>query len=93
MSLRVRGGAPDNPRIAQKEYNLACVLAQRDKLDDAMSTLQASINHRLNPDAALHMQEDDDLSPLFKDPRFISLVNRVHEQYDLAREKQSVPPT
>jgi serine/threonine protein kinase len=92
MSLRLLKGASDNPRVAQEEYNMACVLAQRGKKEEALLTLQSAIEHRLIPDAALHMQADDDLAPLLGDPRFTALVRRVHDLYATPTPQQVVPP-
>jgi tetratricopeptide (TPR) repeat protein len=95
MTLRLRRGTDDNPRVAQEEYNLACALARRGRSDEALRTLQSAIDHRLIPDAALHMQDDDDLAPLVHDARFAALVQHVRELYahpDSAQDRPKAVP-
>jgi tetratricopeptide (TPR) repeat protein len=60
---------PDNPSIL---YNLACILAQSGKTDEAFDLLRRSLE--AEPKYRKYAESDEDLDPLRADPRFSEAV-------------------
>ncbi|MCX7826662.1 MAG: hypothetical protein N2689_14055, partial [Verrucomicrobiae bacterium] len=63
------------PFFPPAHYNLACVLAERGKLDAALDSLETAIALGYNDVA--HMLQDADLDKLRPDPRFEELMARA----------------
>jgi serine/threonine protein kinase/tetratricopeptide (TPR) repeat protein len=70
----------DNPITAVDRYNLACIMADDGKREEALSLLGKAIDHGLDPETLLGMEKDADLDPLHGDPRFVALVARARER-------------
>ena len=77
LELNVRLHGAGTPRTALAEYNLACVVARLGRKDEAVGLLESAIAHGLIPDAAQHMDSDEDLASLTSLPRFEALVAKV----------------
>ena len=78
IQRRVLG--PANAYTADSTYNLACLAAIQGYRDKAMALLGEVVGHGLKPNTALHMEEDDDLKSLRRDPRFAALVAHAKKQ-------------
>lgn len=65
---------PDNPTV---HYNLACSLALVGDREEALTALEAAVEHGyVDVDFLL---QDEDLKTLRGDPRFLELVERLRE--------------
>ena len=58
--------------LATVAYNLACVRADQDRLDEAIGALEEAL--QLRPEMKEGAAKDSDLEPLHDDPRFQELV-------------------
>lgn len=65
---------PEQPEAAETRYSLACILARRGQMDEAISNLEYAVDHGLQPRIDLQIEKDPLLSPLAGDPRFAALV-------------------
>lgn len=63
-------------RTYESEYMRAVLEASQGDTDGAFQSLDAAVNRRLS--RAIWMRVDPDLDPLRRDPRFDSLLRRVH---------------
>jgi hypothetical protein len=70
----------DNPDTSNSTYDLACVLARESRADEALSLLQAAVDHGLTAKTALAIPENADLKSLHRDPRFTALVARARQR-------------
>jgi eukaryotic-like serine/threonine-protein kinase len=70
----------DHPDTAMSTYNLGGIALHKGKPDEALSLLREAIDHGLAPNIAINMEKDPDLSALYKDPRFTSLVAHAKER-------------
>lgn len=68
------------PRRPDGYYNLACAQARLGKTEDALANLKKAIECGYGE--AAHMQADEDLESLHKDPRFAALVKQAEENAD-----------
>ena len=75
---RLRLG-PNHPDTAMSTYNLGGIALHKGKPGEALSLLREAIDHGLAPNIALNIGKDPDLSALYKDPRFVTLVAHAKE--------------
>ena len=74
LDIETRNFGPDQPETAITRYNLACVLSQVSRFDEAFAQLQEAVDHGANPRIDLNLARDPDLNALHADPRFDALV-------------------
>lgn len=67
----------DVPFAPSGYYNLACVLAIRNKPDEAFGQLEAAVAHGFNN--VEHLKTDPDLITLRGDPRFAGILKKARE--------------
>jgi predicted nucleic acid-binding protein len=67
-------------------YNLGGIALHKGKPDEALSLLRDAIDHGLAPNIAVNMEKDPDLSALYKDQRFTSLVAHAKERAAAAQK-------
>jgi serine/threonine protein kinase len=70
----------DHPDTAETTYNLACIAVQRGRPNEALSFLREALDHGLKPNMALGIENDANLKPLRRDPRFNGLVSYSRER-------------
>ena len=68
---------PNHPTTAGAIYNIACLEAVQGHHDKALSLLSEALDHGLNANIAMGIENDEDLQSLHKMPRFASLVARA----------------
>ena len=68
---------PNHPTTAGAIYNIACLEAVQGHHDKAISLLSEALDHGLNANIAMGIENDEDLQSLHKMPRFASLVARA----------------
>jgi serine/threonine protein kinase/tetratricopeptide (TPR) repeat protein len=86
-AIQKRRYGASHPSTADSTYNLACLAAVQGYRDKAMALLAEAVGHGLNPNAAVHIEEDDDLKSLRSDPRFIALVAHAKKQAAATRSQ------
>ena len=65
---------PNHPTTAGAIYNIACLEAVQGHHDKALSLLSEALDHGLNANIAMEIENDEDLQSLHNMPRFASLV-------------------
>jgi len=80
LDLEQRVLGPEQHETAVTRYSLACILARRGHMDEAVSNLQYAIDHGLQPRMDLQIEKDPLLSSLHGDPRFAALVAHAKER-------------
>ena len=80
LEIQRRILGPDHPDTAMSTYNLGGIALHKGKPDEALSLLREAIDHGLAPNIAVNMEKDPDLSALYRDPRFTSLVAHAKER-------------
>jgi eukaryotic-like serine/threonine-protein kinase len=88
LDLEQRVLGPEQPETAVTRYSLACILARRGQMDEAVSNLQYAIDHGLQPRMDLQIEKDPFLSSLHGDPRFAALVAHAKK---VAQSKTAAP--
>jgi serine/threonine protein kinase/tetratricopeptide (TPR) repeat protein len=73
-AIQERIFGPDHPYTASSTYNLACLAAVQGHHDQALSLLDHALRHGLTTRVALSMEQDEDLTSLHGDSRFVALV-------------------
>jgi non-specific serine/threonine protein kinase/serine/threonine-protein kinase len=86
LEIQRRILGPDHPDTAMSTYNLGGIALHKGKPGEALSLLRQAIDHGLAPNIALNMEKDPDLSALYKDPRFTSLVAHARERAAAAQK-------
>jgi tetratricopeptide (TPR) repeat protein len=86
IQRRVLG--PEHPDTALSVYNLAGIASHSGKPDEALSLLQAAVDHGLAPDVALTIEKDDDFKSLHGDPRFETLVAHARERTGATKQNR-----
>lgn len=86
LEIQRRILGPDHPDTAMSTYNLGGIALHKGKSDEALSLLREAIDHGLAPNIAVNMEKDPDLSALYKDPRFTSLVAHAKERAAAAQK-------
>jgi non-specific serine/threonine protein kinase/serine/threonine-protein kinase len=86
LEIQRRILGPDHPDTAMSTYNLGGIALHKGKPDEALSLLREAIDHGLAPNIAVNMEKDPDLSALYKDPRFTSLVAHAKERAAAAQK-------
>jgi eukaryotic-like serine/threonine-protein kinase len=86
-ALQKRRYGASHSSTADSTYNLACLAAVQGYRDKAIALLGEAVGHGLQPNSAVHMEEDDDLKSLRSDPRFIALVAHAKKQAAAARSQ------
>ena len=77
------------PFMPDGYYNLACVQAQQGKADDAFASLEEALRHGYTNSA--HMEQDEDLTPLRRDPRFRVLTKKAQYSGVSLPERKAMP--
>ncbi|MBN1864744.1 MAG: tetratricopeptide repeat protein [Victivallales bacterium] len=77
------------PDASVTHYNLACMLALQGKTEDALNSLEESIEKGFRD--ARHIREDNDLSSLRGCPEFKSLIEKA-EKLSVNKEEKIIPP-
>jgi len=86
LEIQRRILGPDHPDTAMSTYNLGGIALHKGKSAEALSLLREAIDHGLAPNIAVNMEKDPDLSALYKDPRFTSLVVHAKERAAAAQK-------
>jgi hypothetical protein len=86
LEIQRRILGPDHPDTAMSTYNLGGIALHKGKPDEALSLLRDAIDHGLAPNIALNMEKDPDLSALYNDARFTSLVAHAKERAAAAQK-------
>ncbi len=86
-AIQKRRYGASHSSTADSTYNLACLAAVQGYRDKAIALLGEAVGHGLQPNSAVHMEEDDDLKSLRSDPRFIALVAHAKKQAAAARSQ------
>jgi eukaryotic-like serine/threonine-protein kinase len=86
LEIQRRILGPDHPDTAMSTYNLGGIALHKGKPDEALSLLREAIDHGLAPNIALNMEKDPDLSALYNDARFTSLVAHAKERAAAAQK-------
>ncbi len=68
---------PNHPTTAGSIYNIACLEAVQGHHDKALSLLSDALDHGLNANIAMGIENDEDLQSLHGKPRFTALVARA----------------
>jgi eukaryotic-like serine/threonine-protein kinase len=68
---------PNHPTTAGSIYNIACLEAVQGHHDKALSLLGDALDHGLNANVAMGIENDEDLQSLHGQPRFAALVARA----------------
>jgi eukaryotic-like serine/threonine-protein kinase len=68
---------PNHPTTAGSIYNIACLEAVQGHHDKALSLLSDALDHGLNANIAMGIENDEDLQSLHGIPRFTALVARA----------------
>ncbi|HMK29352.1 MAG TPA: serine/threonine-protein kinase [Terriglobales bacterium] len=88
LEVRRRVLGPRHPDTAMSEYELSGLLARQARPSEALAMLRQSVDHGLDPAAALEIENGDDFKSLQGDPRFTTLVAQVKERAAAAKEKR-----
>ena len=75
--LRVIGAT--HPETARSYYNLGCIAARTGNADEALPLFAKAIEH-LSPRNLPKLDNDPDLKPIQKDPRFGKLAARARQR-------------
>jgi hypothetical protein len=79
---------PEHPETAETVYYLGCLAAREGHKDQALSFLEAAVDHGLRPSMALGVEKDTDLTLLRDDPHFAALVAHAKA---VAQSKTATP--
>jgi serine/threonine protein kinase len=84
ISRRVLG--PEHPRTAIFTYSLGQIALGEGKRDEALAHLREAVDHGLQPQFDLGIEQDPDLKALHGDPRFDALVAHAKERAAAAQK-------
>jgi len=79
---------PEKPQTASSTYNLGCLAALQGKSVQALTLLREAVDHGLNSQTALDMENDEDLKSLRGNPSFTALVAYAKIRNGSSHEKQ-----
>jgi tetratricopeptide (TPR) repeat protein len=85
--LRRLYGAHD-ANTSDAAYNLACMYALQGRREEALASLEQSIQYGLLIREGLHVSDDEDLKSLHGDPRFEALAAEAKTQAIEAQRKK-----
>jgi serine/threonine protein kinase len=80
LEIETRIFGPDQPETAQTKYDLASLLAQKGRIEEALSLLNQAVGHGLPPLVALGIDKNPFFAPLHGNPRFAELIARAKNQ-------------
>jgi hypothetical protein len=79
LAIQQRVKGPHAPDTALATYNLACLVAQQGRKDEAFSLLAQAVDNGLPPSVDSGIEKDTDLNSLHGNPRFKQLVAHAKE--------------
>jgi serine/threonine protein kinase/Flp pilus assembly protein TadD len=78
---------PDRPETASSLYGLGCLAALQGRKDEALSLLREAVDHGLESEADLSLENNPDLRALRSDPRFAVIVADAKQRVTAAQKE------